>query len=172
MSGRHRCAGCGSTGSSCSFLPIPAFARLLSASSSPAGCWPLPLPQERRLNSTRLQRRCWAARQCPGGVDAWGALIVRAFVIGILSDGLILMGVSSFWQTVIKGVVIIVAVTIDQAQSRLQARIALQQEQAAKKGHGAAQLPAIFRQPRRPGRRPLPLRRAPLRPIWPNRTRA
>ena len=41
-----------------------------------------------------------------------------------------MMGVSSFWQTVIKGVVIIAAVVIDQAQSRLQARVALAQEAA------------------------------------------
>jgi erythritol transport system permease protein len=41
--------------------------------------------------------------------------------------------VSSFWQTVIKGVVIITAVVIDQAQSKLQARVALQQEAAANK---------------------------------------
>ena len=34
------------------------------------------------------------------------------FVIGILSDGLVMMGVSSFWQTVIKGVVIIAAVIL------------------------------------------------------------
>lgn len=54
--------------------------------------------------------------------------IVGAFVIGILSDGLIMMGVSSFWQMVIKGLVIVAAVVIDQAQSRLQARVALAQE--------------------------------------------
>ncbi|WP_121062370.1 ABC transporter permease [Chachezhania antarctica] len=54
--------------------------------------------------------------------------IVGAFVIGILSDGLIMMGVSSFWQMVIKGLVIIAAVVIDQAQSRIQARVALAQE--------------------------------------------
>ncbi|NGQ89678.1 ABC transporter permease [Rhodobacter sp. HX-7-19] len=57
--------------------------------------------------------------------------IIGAFVIGILSDGLIMMGVSSFWQTVIKGVVIVLAVVIDQAQSRLQARVALAQEASA-----------------------------------------
>ncbi len=66
-----------------------------------------------------------------GGRGRIGGTIVGAFVIGILSDGLIMMGVSSFWQTVIKGVVIITAVVIDQAQSRLQARVALQQEAAA-----------------------------------------
>ncbi|EEW27062.1 ABC transporter permease [Rhodobacter ferrooxidans] len=65
-----------------------------------------------------------------GGRGRIGGTIVGAFVIGILSDGLVMMGVSSFWQTVIKGIVIIVAVVIDQAQSRLQARVALAQEAA------------------------------------------
>ena len=68
-----------------------------------------------------------------GGRGRIGGTIIGAFVIGILSDGLIMMGVSSFWQTVIKGVVIIAAVVIDQAQSKLQSRVALQQEAAAGK---------------------------------------
>jgi erythritol transport system permease protein len=68
-----------------------------------------------------------------GGRGRIGGTIVGAFVIGILADGLIMMGVSSFWQTVIKGLVIIAAVVIDQAQSKLQARVALQQEAAANK---------------------------------------
>lgn len=67
-----------------------------------------------------------------GGRGRITGTIVGAFVIGILSDGLIMMGVSSFWQTVIKGIVIIVAVVIDQAQSRLQARVALAQEASAR----------------------------------------
>ena len=57
--------------------------------------------------------------------------IIGAFVIGILSDGLVMMGVSAFWQTVIKGLVIVAAVVIDQAQQRLQARVALRQQAAA-----------------------------------------
>lgn len=65
-----------------------------------------------------------------GGRGKIGGTIVGAFVIGILSDGLVMMGVSSFWQMVIKGLVIIAAVVIDQAQSRLQARVALAQETA------------------------------------------
>lgn len=60
-----------------------------------------------------------------------GGTIIGAFVIGILADGLNMMGVSSFWQTVIKGVVIIAAVVIDQARSKLQTHVALQQEAAA-----------------------------------------
>jgi erythritol transport system permease protein len=62
-----------------------------------------------------------------GGRGTIGGTIVGAFVIGILSDGLVMMGVSSFWQMVIKGLVIIVAVVIDQAQRRLQQRVTLMQ---------------------------------------------
>ncbi|MGO7998399.1 ABC transporter permease, partial [Rhizobium ruizarguesonis] len=46
---------------------------------------------------------------------------------GILSDGLVMMGVSSFWQMVIKVLVIIIAVVVDQAQRRLQQRFTLMQ---------------------------------------------
>lgn len=67
-----------------------------------------------------------------GGRGTIGGTIIGAFVIGILSDGLVMMGVSSFWQMVIKGIVIIVAVVIDQAQRRLQQQVALMQ--LAKKG--------------------------------------
>jgi erythritol transport system permease protein len=62
-----------------------------------------------------------------GGRGTIGGTIVGAFVIGILSDGLVMMGVSSFWQMVIKGLVIIVAVVVDQAQRRLQQSVALRQ---------------------------------------------
>jgi len=62
-----------------------------------------------------------------GGRGAISGTIVGAFVIGILSDGLVMMGISSFWQMVIKGLVIIVAVVVDQAQRRLQQRVALRQ---------------------------------------------
>jgi len=41
-------------------------------------------------------------------------------VIGALADGLVLLGVSEFWQIVIKGMVIVVAVVLDQIQRRLQ----------------------------------------------------
>ncbi|GAA6179743.1 MULTISPECIES: ABC transporter permease [unclassified Shimia] len=65
-----------------------------------------------------------------GGRGRIGGTIIGAFVIGVLSDGLVMMGVSSFWQTVIKGVVIIAAVVIDQAQQKVQARVALQAQSA------------------------------------------
>jgi erythritol transport system permease protein len=53
-----------------------------------------------------------------GGRGTIGGTIAGAFVIGTLADGLVLLGVSQFWQIVIKGVVIVLAVILDQAQQR------------------------------------------------------
>ena len=55
----------------------------------------------------------------------WGT-VVGAFVIGVLGDGMVMLGVSSFWQMVIKGLVIIAAVVLDQMQQRMHHRLALQ----------------------------------------------
>jgi erythritol transport system permease protein len=59
-----------------------------------------------------------------GGRGTIGGTIIGAFVIGVLNNGMIIEGVSSFWQTVITGVVIILAVIIDQVQHRFQERSA------------------------------------------------
>lgn len=61
-----------------------------------------------------------------GGIGTIGGTIVGAFVIGVLGDGLVMMGVSSFWQMVIKGIVIIAAVVIDQIQIKAQAKATLE----------------------------------------------
>lgn len=57
-----------------------------------------------------------------GGRGSITGSLVGACVIGVLSDGLVMLGVSEFWQMVIKGTVIVLAVAIDQLQSRVQAR--------------------------------------------------
>jgi len=54
-----------------------------------------------------------------GGRGSIGGTIIGALVIGALADGLVLLGVSEFWQIVIKGIVIIIAVVLDQLQRRL-----------------------------------------------------
>jgi erythritol transport system permease protein len=56
-----------------------------------------------------------------GGRGSIVGTIMGAFVIGFLSDGLVLVGVSPFWQLVVKGAVIVFAVITEQAQQRLQA---------------------------------------------------
>jgi len=48
-----------------------------------------------------------------GGVGTIGGTVVGAFIIGVLSNGLNLMGVPSYYQQVIKGVVFILAVSLD-----------------------------------------------------------
>ena len=61
-----------------------------------------------------------------GGVGTIGGTIVGAFVIGVINHGMVMCDVSEFWQMVIKGLVIIVAVIIDQFQRKMQAKMALQ----------------------------------------------
>ncbi len=61
-----------------------------------------------------------------GGVGTIVGTIIGAFIIGVISDGMVMCGVSEFWQMIIKGLVIVLAVIVDQYQRNLQARMALQ----------------------------------------------
>ena len=53
-----------------------------------------------------------------GGRGTILGTLIGAFVIGVLADGLVLLGVSEFWQMVVKGMVIVLAVILDQFQKR------------------------------------------------------
>lgn len=53
-----------------------------------------------------------------GGRGSIVGTLIGAFVIGVLADGLVLLGVSEFWQLIIKGLVIVLAVILDQFQRR------------------------------------------------------
>lgn len=48
-----------------------------------------------------------------GGKGKMSGVIFGVLIIGVLNNGLTLMGVSSYWQDVVKGVIIIVAVLYD-----------------------------------------------------------
>ncbi|MCP1111409.1 erythritol transport system permease protein [Lachnospiraceae bacterium PF1-21] len=61
-----------------------------------------------------------------GGIGSVGGTIIGAFIIGVINDGMTMCGVSEFWQKVIKGIVVIAAVIVDQFQRNLQAKMALQ----------------------------------------------
>ena len=50
-----------------------------------------------------------------GGVGRVGGAVAGALILGVLSNGLNLVGVSSFYQQVIKGVVLVLAVVLDVA---------------------------------------------------------
>lgn len=51
-----------------------------------------------------------------GGRGTIGGTMLGAFVIGFLSDGLVIIGVSSYWQTVFTGAVIVLAVLLNSIQ--------------------------------------------------------
>ena len=53
-----------------------------------------------------------------GGVGTiWGG-VVGALIIGIINNGLDLMNVTPFWQQVVKGLIIVVAIIIDERKNR------------------------------------------------------
>jgi len=52
-----------------------------------------------------------------GRGSIWGS-VLGAIIIGVLSNGLVLLDVSPFWQQVVKGGVILLAVIIDKANSK------------------------------------------------------
>ncbi|HVO35120.1 MAG TPA: ABC transporter permease [Gemmatimonadales bacterium] len=71
-----------------------------------------------------------------GGIGtAWGAL-TGALLIGVLNNGLDLLGVQSFWQEIAKGVIILLAVLFDVWMKRMDAR--RWRDRAAGESAGAA----------------------------------
>ena len=55
-----------------------------------------------------------------GGTGTVGGLIIGVLIIGLISNGLNLMHVNSYWQYVLKGVIIIAAVYVDMLKQKRQ----------------------------------------------------
>ena len=52
-----------------------------------------------------------------GGKGRISGTVLGAMVIGIISNGLNLLDVNSFWQLIVKGIIILIAVLIDTQKS-------------------------------------------------------
>ncbi len=48
-----------------------------------------------------------------GGIGTVMGAVIGAFIMGILNNGMSIMGVSTFWQNIIKGLVLLAAVAFD-----------------------------------------------------------
>ena len=53
-----------------------------------------------------------------GGEGSIGGVLLGAMILGVINNGMIMMGISSYWQMVVKGIVIAVAVIIDIARKK------------------------------------------------------
>jgi inositol transport system permease protein len=53
-----------------------------------------------------------------GGIGTIGGTVVGTLIIAVMNNGLDLMGVSSYWQQILKGLIIIGAVVIDTMRNR------------------------------------------------------
>jgi len=58
-----------------------------------------------------------------GGRGNIRGTLLGAFVIGFLSDGLVIIGISSYWQTVFTGAVIVLAVLLNAVQYRRRGKL-------------------------------------------------
>jgi ribose transport system permease protein len=56
-----------------------------------------------------------------GGIGNVFGTLVGALIIAVLNNGLTLLNVSFYWQLVIKGLVIVLSVTLDKLRTRGQA---------------------------------------------------
>lgn len=58
-----------------------------------------------------------------GGIGKIGGTLIGVLVIGVLNNGLNLLNINSFWQLIIKGIVILAAVYVDMMKKRKEARV-------------------------------------------------
>ncbi|MEU8200103.1 ABC transporter permease [Streptosporangium sp. NPDC049046] len=71
-----------------------------------------------------------------GGRGTVRGTLIGALAIGLLSDGMVLVGVSTFWQIIVKGVVLVLAVILDRGQQRIRRRGATVSAMAADRRAG------------------------------------
>jgi predicted ABC-type sugar transport system permease subunit len=95
------------------FLAVAAVASAAGAGTLAAATQAANVPRRRPCQSGRIRF---------GGIGSIWRTLVGALIIAVLSNGLILTGVSDVWQYVIKGLVIIGAVALDRYRLQGSAR--------------------------------------------------
>jgi ribose transport system permease protein len=58
-----------------------------------------------------------------GGVGKIGGTVIGGLVIGVLNNGLNLLNVNSFWQYIVKGLVILIAVFVDNVKKNRSSKV-------------------------------------------------
>jgi ribose/xylose/arabinose/galactoside ABC-type transport system permease subunit len=53
-----------------------------------------------------------------GGVGSITGTIIGALIIGVMNNGLDLLNVSSYWQQIVKGLIIVLAVLLDRKSKK------------------------------------------------------
>jgi ribose transport system permease protein len=53
-----------------------------------------------------------------GGIGTIGGVVIGILIIAVLSNALNLLGLNTFWQQIVKGIVILLAVSIDVLKKR------------------------------------------------------
>jgi ribose transport system permease protein len=59
------------------------------------------------------RRKISGGTSLAGGVGSIWGTVIGALIIGVMNNGLTILGLSSFWQYVAKGAVIVLAVLLD-----------------------------------------------------------
>ena len=73
-----------------------------------------------------------------GGEGTVSGTVLGVLILGVLANGLVLLDVNTFWQDVVRGSVIILAVAIDEYRKRSQAA-RFQEESVEERSQGAEQ---------------------------------
>ncbi|WKV10099.1 ABC transporter permease [Thermoanaerobacterium sp. CMT5567-10] len=102
------------------FVGLIAASQLTAAQPATGESWELSAIAASVLGGTSMM----------GGVGTIGGAVIGALIIGVINDGMVMSGVSEFWQQVIRGSVIIIAVIVDQVQRNMEAKMALEQKNA------------------------------------------
>ena len=69
-----------------------------------------------------MAKKVVLAGACRTAIGTMGGTLIGILIIGVITNGLNLMQINSFWQNVLKGVIIMLAVIIDVQRKKRSSR--------------------------------------------------